>query len=222
MRRVREVYWTGPMPSGGVERVSEQDSFLKRHGFLIAGVALPILVVVIFVLARTLPRLWVEDPRYDLVYGVRSSFGAHPRSIACDLAVDEGRLRVRWVKLKDPSYQDQPRAYRLHPATGVVEEIPLPEPDDVERLEGTLDLFVAGLEGFRLDRSPRSPDGYEFDESSGRGSGLLGELLVDRNRPRAVLRKGGRVIVLPATNDAGYGYWPVQFLGWLVPVEDGR
>lgn len=203
--------------------MTEPDSFLKRHGFLIAGVALPILVVVLFVLARTLPRLWVEDPRYDLVYGIRSSYGARSQLVDCDLAVVDGRLRVRWVKLKDPSYQDPPHLYRLHPASEAVEEIPLPEPEDVECLEGTLDLFVAGLEGFRLDRSPRSPDGYEFDESAGDGSGLLSELLVDRSRrARTVIRKGGRVIVLPRTDEAGYGYAPVQFLGWLVPVEDGR
>ncbi len=203
--------------------MNEQDSFLKRHGFLIAGVALPILVVVAFVLARTLPRLWVEDPRYDVLYGVRASYGTRSRPVDCDLAVVDGRLRVRWVKMQNPSYQDPPSLYRLHPASGAVEEIPLPEPEDVENLEGTLDLFVAGLEGFRLDRSPRSPDGYEFDESAGGGSGLLGELLVDRNRrARSVIRKGGRVIVLPRTDDAAYGYAPVQFLGWLVPVEEGR
>jgi len=203
--------------------VNEQESFLKRHGFLIAGVALPILVVVLFVLARTLPRLWVEDPRYGVVYGVRSSYGTRARPVDCDLAVVDGRLRVRWVKLENSSYQDPPRLYRLQPASGVVEELPLPEPEDVASLEGTLDLFVAGLEGFRLDRSPRSPDGYEFDESAGGGSGLLSELLVDRSRrARSVIRKGGRVIVLPRTDESGYGYAPVQFLGWLVPVEGGR
>jgi len=203
--------------------VSEQDSFLKRHGFLIAGVALPILVVVVFVLARTLPRLWVEDPRYDVVYGVRSSFGARSRPVDADLSVVDGRLRVRWQKTQNPIYLDPPRLYRLHPSTEVVEEIPLPEPEDVERLEGTLDLSITGLEGFRIDTSPRSPDGYEFDGSPGGSSGLLSELLVDRNRrARSVIRKGGRVIVLPRTDDAGYGYSPVQFLGWLVPVESGR
>lgn len=203
--------------------MSEQDGFLKRHGFLIAGVALPILVVIVFVLARTLPRLWVEDPRYDVVYGVRSTFGVRSRNIDADVSVVDGRLRVRWSKTENPVYQEPPRVYRLHQATETVEEIPLPEPEDVGGLAGTTDLPVAGLEGFRIDTSPRSPDGYEFDGSPGGGSGLLNEVLVSRNRrARSVIRKSGRVIVLPRADDSGYGYSPVQLLGWLLPVEGER
>lgn len=203
--------------------MSDSDGFLKRNGFLVAGIALPVLVVVIFVLARALPRAWVDDPIHDVLYAVRSSYGAQPHGIDCSLSVVDGRVRARWTKMENPIYQEPPRIYRLHPATGAVEDIPLPEPEGVELPGGSVDLEVPGFEGMRIDRSPRSPDGYEFHEWEGGGSGLLSELLIDRHRrARSVLRKSGRVIVLPRADDAVYGYSPVQFLGWLVPVEDAR
>lgn len=203
--------------------MSEQDGFLKRHGFLIAGAALPILVVIVFVLARTLPRLWVADPRYDVVYGVRASYVVTPRTVDGDVSVVDGRLRVRWTKVEDPVYHGELHLYRLNPASGTVGEIPLVEPADIDAAPSRRDLYLAGLESFRVDPSPRSPDGYEFDASTGGGSGLLSELLVNRNRrARSVIAKSGRVIVLPRTDDSVYGYSPVEFVGWLIPAEEGR
>ncbi len=202
--------------------MSDERGFLKRNGFLIAGVALPVAVVIAFVLARTLPRLWVDDPRYDAVYAVHSGYGTSSRKVDAHVSVVDGRLRVRWTPTQSPVYQT-PRVYRLHASTEAVDELRLPEPADVDDLAEATDVFVEGLEGFRIETNPRAPDGYEFDGSSGGGSGLLGELLVDRGRrPRGVLRKDGRRIVLPFTDDGTYGYAQVQLLGWLVPVEGPR
>ncbi|MFN0009788.1 MAG: hypothetical protein ACKVXR_17985 [Planctomycetota bacterium] len=203
--------------------MSEPDGFLKRHGFLVAGVALPILVVVVFVLARTLPRLWVADPLYDLVYAVRPGYAATPRTVDADVSVVDGRLRVRWMKTENAIYQGPLQLFRLNPASESVVEIPLLEPDDLADAPGTRDSFLEGFGSFRVDSSPRSPDGYEFDGSAGGGSGLLSELFVNRHRrAHSVIRKSGRVIVLPRTDDSMYGYSTVQFVGWLVPVEAGR
>lgn len=203
--------------------MNEQDGFLKRHGFLIAGVALPLLVVVVFVLARTLPRWWVEDPRYDVVYGTRSDFILRTGPIEGEVTVVDGRLRVAWTYIEYPVVLGRLRLHRLNPATGVVGEIRVPDPEYLSGADGTVALFVPGLEGFRVETNRRSPDGYEFEGAQGGSGGLLGEILVDHNRrARNVIRKGGRVIVLPDSNDGSYGFTPMEFLGWLVPVEAAR
>lgn len=197
--------------------------FLKRHGFLIAGVALPVLVVVGFVLARTLPRLWVADPLHDVLYVVRSAYGSHPGTVDGALQVVDGRLRVHWSKLTNQAYAQTFHVFRLHPPTGAVVEVGVPEPEHPDALEGAIDLQVGGLEGFRIDTSPRAPDGYEFDCGSGGSTGLMNEVFIHRYRgPRCVIRKSGRVMVLPRTDGDSYGYPPVQFLGWLVPVGGDR
>jgi hypothetical protein len=202
--------------------VNEPESWLKRNGFLVAGVLLPLLVVLLFVLARTLPRVWVEDPRYDVVYGSRSNYDSTPRTIDGVVTAVDGRLRVRWTKPEQPTYSGRPLVYRWHAATGQVEVIPVPEPENIATFEATTDLFFPGFEGWRVDPSLRAPDGYEFNSSSRGSSGILTEILVSPSyREDQVIRKGGRVIPLPRTDDQSYGY-SVEFFGWLVPAEEGR
>ena len=47
-------------------------AFLKRHGFLIAGVGLPLLLVAAVLVARAVPRVLVDDPLHELVYATAS------------------------------------------------------------------------------------------------------------------------------------------------------
>ena len=207
----------------GSAQANGMTSLLKRHGFVIAGVALPLLVVVAFAVARTLPRLLVDDPRYDLVYSAVTGYPGQPHNVNCEISSVDGRVRARWSRSKGPVYSATVHVYRLHPATGAMEELETPEPKNLDALEGTQDLFFAGLDGVRLDTSPRAPDGYEFDNSYSGGSGVFGGLFYDHSRgPRARIKKDGRVVMLPRTNQAVYGYDQVTFIGWVIPVEGGR
>jgi hypothetical protein len=203
--------------------MSEPEGFWKRHGFLVAGVALPLLVVVGFALARTLPRIWVAPPRFDLVYAVRTGYDAQPKKIDRTLSVVEGRLHAVWTKVDNTVYPQPLHLYRLHASTSEAEEIHVPEPPAGDALETPADLFVPGLEGLRIDTSSRSPDGYAFENRTSDGGGPLGEILGQRYRgPRGAISKGGRVILLPMADAEPYGYSPAQFLGWLVPAESAR
>jgi len=198
--------------------MSEPEGFWKRHGFLVAGIALPLLVVVAFALARTLPRLWVAAPGFDAVYAIRTGYDSQQRKIDRAVSVVDGRLRVVWTKVETPTYLQPIRVYRFRASTGEAQEIHVPEPPSGDALETPADLAVTGLEGFRVDASSRSPDGYEFENRSADGGGPLGEILGQRYRgPRGAVSKGGRVILLPMVDAEPYGYAPVQFLGWLVP-----
>lgn len=200
--------------------MNERTGFLARHGPVIAGVALPIVVVVAFVVARMVPRALVDDPRYDLLFAVASEVPIQPRQASCEIGAHEGRLRARWTALEQPAYAQVQRVYRLHPATGVLTELTVPEPP-LEGFEGTRDLYFEGFEDVRLDTSPRAPDGYEFENGYSSGSGLFGELFGGRSRgPRSSIKKSGRVIELPQTSPNVYGY--AVFLGWAVPVEERR
>lgn len=200
----------------------EQRRFLKRHGFMVAAVALPILVVVAFALARWLPQVLVDDPHYELVYSEYSGTDL-PRDVTCDINAVDGRVRVRWRKSDSPVYSRPARVWRLDPATGATTELPLPEPADLDAFDGTQDFFLEGLDGVRIDTSLRAPDGYEFEVSDWRGSGLIGDLFTHGSRgPRATIKKSGRVIALPEAHENAYSYETATFLGWAIPVEGGR
>lgn len=197
--------------------------FLKRHGFVVAAVALPILVVVAFALARLVPRLLVEDPRYDLVYCAVTEYSGTPSQRHCVITAIDGRVRARWTQSEQEVYGATQRVYRLSPASGEVCEIPVPEAGDLRAPGDTQDFTLGGLEDVRIDTSPRAPDGYEYEFSYPGGGGLFGDLFYRGSRgPRSTLEKKGRVIVLPRANQGPYGHESVTFLGWAIPIEGQR
>jgi hypothetical protein len=203
--------------------MDERMGFLKRHGFVIAAVALPILLVVAVAVARLVPRLLVEDPRYDLVYSAVTEYSSAPSHRHCVITAVDGRVRVRWTQSEQEVYGATQRVYRLSPASGEVREIPVPEAGDLRAPGDTQDLTLGGLEDVRIDTSPRAPDGYEYEFSYASGGGLFGDLFYRGSRgPRSTIEKQGRVIVLPRANQGPYGYDSVTFLGWAIPIDRER
>jgi hypothetical protein len=179
--------------------------------------------VIGFALARLLPRMFVAAPRFDLLYAVRAGYVAQPRKIDSTLSVADGRLHVAWTKVENQIYPQPVHLYRFHASTGDAEEIHVPDPPSGDTLDRPMDLAVPGLDGFSVETSSRSPDGYEFENRTSEGSGVFGEMLGQRYRgPRGAISKGGRVILLPMAGGEEYGYAPVQFLGWLVSGEGKR
>jgi len=200
--------------------MDERTGFLKRHGFVVAAVALPILVVVAFALARLVPRLLVEDPRYDIVYSAVTDYSGTPSHFHCVIEAIDGRVRVRWTRSEQEVYGSTQRVYRLSPASGEVREIPVPEAGDLQAPGDTQDFTLGGLENVRLDTSPRAPDGYEYEFSYPGAHGLFGDFFYQgASGPRSTIKKKGRVIVLPRANQSAYGNESVTFLGWAIPIQ---
>ena len=196
--------------------------WLKRHGFLIAGVGLPLLLVVALVVARMVPRYLVDDPLHDLVYAIDGTYDGSADRRVQDVRVEGGRLVVRWTLVDQPSYQPRRRVLRADVAGGEVVElaVPVPELDEFEAPDTQVVYEIEGLEGSFLDTSSVSPDGYSFT-STYSGGGLFGELFFSRSRgTRTRIEKEGRLIDVPRL--ATSSYYGAHFLGWVVPGEDGR
>lgn len=203
--------------------MTERQGFWREHGFLVAGVVLPLAVVLFFVLARALPARLVDPPRYPLLFSVIGMPRGQELPIQGIVSVIDGRLRVRWTRTEGPSYSPPPRVYRFDAATERLEELHVPEPDDPAALAGSVDLWLDAPAGVRIDTNLQAPDGYAFEVTPWRGSGLLGELFGGRSRaPHAIVEKGGRVIPLPRTEATPYSYSNELFLGWLIPAEEAR
>jgi hypothetical protein len=203
--------------------MERQLTFLKRHGFVLAGVGLPLLVVLATVLARMIPHLLVDAPRYDVVYTVGGGYSGTLRDRVSDVVPVDGRLVVRWTQLEQAASSPTQRLYRLDPASGELLELDVPEAGDLAGSGGRAELVVGGLADVHLDTKPRAPDGYEFETSYSGGGGLFGELFYRSGRgPRSVIHKDGRRIDVPHPNPDAYGYGAVSFIGWAIPNEVGR
>lgn len=195
---------------------------LKDNAFLVASVALPLVVVLFFLVARTLPAILVAPPAHDVLFSVPDYTASDQRSLRMEVRVVDNRLQVRWTRLEEPSYQVAHRVYRFHSEAGTVEEVQLPEPADPETLEGTTNLIVEDLSAYSVDSGPTAPDGYEFKASGRGGSGLMNELFGSRRRgSRSVLSKNGRTIAIPTIDTIPYRDAQVRFLGWLIATESG-
>jgi hypothetical protein len=204
--------------------MTERKSFWRDQGFLVLGVALPLLVVAFFLVARWLPARFVDPPRHPLLFVAHGTPRGQGLPISGSVSVHDGRIRVRWTKIEGPSYDGGPRVFRFDAASERLEELSVPEPEDPAALEGSVDLFLdAPAPGTRLETAPRAPDGWAFEVTPWRSSGLLGELFGGRGRePRAIVKKDGRVIALPRTDATAYSYGTVSFLGWIVPAAEPR
>jgi hypothetical protein len=201
--------------------MDQQLDFLKKHGFVLAGVGLPVLLVMAFALARVAPRYMVEDPRFELVYVTNEGYSNGTDRRVREISVVDGRLRVRWSLAEEPVYTPGERVYAFDGASGEVRELPVPEAGDLEELGEPRELFFEGLEGVRLSESAIAPDGYQFESHYSGGGGIFGTFFSSGSRGYlTVIQKNARRIRVPQPSSQAYGYGNASLLGWAIPIED--
>lgn len=183
--------------------------FIKENAVLTAGIALPVLLVIGFMLASTLPRALATPPQYKLLVTLdsyNSSVDYRTQSTcaplqSCDKT--KGKLiEVKIPKVKGAPQEDvQPKKlYIIDPITMKQEEVSFAE-----------------ARQFELTTSTEAPDGYQFDDRQDRNrSGFVTEILVGHSYNDGYrIRKGSAVFkITPLRLDGGY-YAPYKFLGWV-------
>ena len=191
--------------------------FLRDNAAIVIGAALPVVVVLFFVLATQLPKAYVPPPAHDLV--LMSQNGPYDvRPLRVQVRVEDGRLRVRTYKLDYAgnavvSYgQVVPRLFLWSHATHSVRELALELPEVGDTFVEGMEARVAELADRRLSNDTLAPDGYRF-RTEGHDNGVFG-LFFNRYEPRTLLEKDGAVerIALPTE----VPYWGVQFVGWVI------
>jgi hypothetical protein len=195
--------------------------FLRDNAFLVAAVALPLLVVAFFLLATIVPRWIVPPPAYDLVLSAANAYtGTRPR-IAVDFKVRDGRLEATARPLQPNEYAPERRLFLFEHGTMNVREIHFDLPDmaqDAPRQTIVVDAFG----GRRILAETKAPDGYQLESRTNRGPGLIGDIFgMNRYGQRVSLVNRGRVVSIGLPPPYEDTYQPgVSALGWL--VNDGQ
>jgi hypothetical protein len=194
----------------------------RKNLFLVAAVALPVVVALFFVLASAIPRWLVAPPQHDLVLRVGRPYAQpHPRS-AVEFNVRDGRLEAT-VRPVLPDRYEQPWSLVLfEQRTMRAREIALDLPD-VAAGAVPQTVMIDAFGGRRLLAGTRAPDGYELRTGRNRGPGIVGELFGMRQYDSTVtLANKGRVVAVPLPS--GYDYYsPVYAIGWLTePGAEAR
>ena len=181
----------------------------KDHLLIAIGISLPLLVILLFVLATTIPKVLVASPQYDFLF--TSYVSAYPKMppVAVNIDVYQGQARARIYRNQSAQVT---KLYLFDHETSRVREIPISIPGHAETLENGTEIQIPELKGLKLNASQQAPDGYEFRGPDYRGVGIFSELLGVRRRRRATITRGGAVIPLPIDPPL----YSVSFLGWIV------
>lgn len=186
-------------------------SFLKENAVLIAGVALPLMLVILFTVARALPTKNVPDPQYKAVYALQPYYGSFNYTFKIK---DDGKLDVTLNIPANPNnYVDnttqKTQLVIFDGANNKTQTIDVDMPAH-DKEQKSVPIAVKEFDNLTL-ASGDAPDGYKFRDESYSGSSLLTELFTYRSRhiPRAIVKDGREIPLSPQT------YGNFVFIGWV-------
>ena len=189
----------------------------RDSAFLIAAIAVPVVVVALFLVASAIPRWTVAPPGYDLV--LRSDAGYNPASpqLLTTIRVRDGRVVAEIQPAVPNSYPSKPSVFVFDHLTSIATEVPLDLPTTLNEGETLRVVAIEALASRRVVDTAMAPDGYAFDVRYRRGPGIMGELFgMGRYDGGASVVKDGRVVRITIGTPFGYSLQPV---GWLAAPE---
>jgi hypothetical protein len=165
--------------------------FLKENVVLVAGIALPLALMLLFYIAGAVTSTSVADPQYDMV------FAANYSDPPWQIGLEENVLTIRYIpasNLPAGYVPPKPQLYLFDHKTITVEPLSINYNHIVNGV--VQDPVIEKLNTHILSAEHTSPDGYQlaYDYHSG---GLFPELFgFGSNRNTSMLRKKGRTIRL--------------------------
>jgi hypothetical protein len=186
----------------------------RRNWPLIAGIALPALMLVGFIVYSYAARLTAEPPGYDAFFSVYASGpGEVWHQASLNYRVEDGRIVVQAHPLPQGGRWVQ-ALYRLDHRTLQAERVPIPLPERIE--EQGQRIVVESLADVPVAAGAEAPDGYRFRSGYDGGPGLIGQLFGPRQRGGITIEKVGVVHRVTETDGQELRN-PAQFLGWVAP-----
>jgi hypothetical protein len=191
---------------------------VRQNVFLVAAVALPLVVVIFFLLAAAVPRWTVPPPAYDVVLRA-STYDQPAQRVSVEYFVRDGRIQATVRSVATNMYPTRSTLFlfdhRTMKVSQLAVQLPTLKEGDPERT-----FVVPELAALHVVSASVAPDGYELKHPSGGSSGLVGDLFgMDRYHRNGALVNRGRLVsvALPPPYEA---YSPISILGWV--STDGR
>ena len=196
-------------------------NFFKDNFVLIIGLALPVLLMIGFMVASALPASG-EPPKYSLVFSINDYRSNQSMPISANLVVKNGVLMAQYTQLKDRnnnygSYW--PKLYLFDAKTQGVRELEFGLPNAADQISGTREEVVQSTKGLKLSTELKSPDGYELSDRY-QHRGLFNEIFFGwgRSSSNSMISNGSRNVKLSPDNGRTYFYsGQAQFIGWVIP-----
>jgi hypothetical protein len=196
--------------------------FFKENFVLIVGLALPLLLMISFMIFATLPQKLADPPGYDLVFSIADyNTGNSNLPISVNFVVRDGKLKAQYAAYNPPvnSGNSWRKLYLYEASTRKVRQLAFGYPNDMDKIAGTREDLVEATKNLTLDTTLEAPDGYQLSYEGYSRSGLFNELFWgggNASEPR--LRKGASSIkLMPDDSNTLFYYGDMQFIGWVTP-----
>jgi hypothetical protein len=190
---------------------------LKGNVALAAGILLPLVIVVLFLLSTWIPKALVDPPQYDFLYTQDRGYYENAAGWRYQVSLDPQRnLVARAFRAEPNTYAPSDRLFLFEHEDGNVREIPLPVPESTDVGEEGVQVEVAEFRGRVIDPSRISPDGYSLVEPYTQSRGILGLFYSSRRNPLAISKNGA---VFEGAKGSDVNWYAAEFIGWLIPQE---
>lgn len=213
--------------------------FVKDNLVLLTGILLPILLIVLFMVASTLPRMMATPPQYDFLFTANQHYGNLNVPVQLSLKTDDKTGKIAAIVTENQKHENGyyrhnyfPVIYRYnaqHQTARAINHSYFREvlQEHGEKLLEEKSLAMPDfLSGLTLDKNTISPDGYTLDTDYRRryNDSLAGFMfsMGRSNRYRGYqLKKGNASFSFEVSNTDGHYYYgnSFTFLGWVMKDE---
>jgi hypothetical protein len=197
-------------------------NFFKDNFVLIVGLALPVILMVGFMMAQSMPAAMTDPPKYDLIFSAPDYPSNKNLPVSVLLVVRDGTLKAQYTRVapQQYTYNTWLKLYRYDAKTQLVSELPFGYPEDMDKIETMREDTVEATKNLKLSTTLTSPDGYDMSYETNRHHGLVNEILWNfgNNSSEMRLRKGASSVRLTTGNNQyPFYYGSATFVGWVVP-----
>ncbi len=197
-------------------------NFIKDNLALVAGIAVPVLLVAGFLLTSTVGKMLTPAPAYTAYFVLQNYDYNNKQSASLDLTVgDDGRIVATVRPLKDDKNGYRPNAntdilITYDAASDTLTEHSITPPANITDGSFTPEAF----KDVRLNTQPEAQDGYSVVYGSRGSRSLAADIFIARGAEGYRIRKGSAVYRLPERGINGRSspyynsYYNTRFLGW--------
>ena len=185
---------------------------IKENLVLVIGLALPVLLIVLFFVATVIPKSMATPPQYEMLFTTTKYDYQNKPEYVIDFNVKNQQLMLNSKKNDEKNYNNATKILMAYDGkTETVREIKI----DASKLTEGNEVLLEETKNLSIDTAVISPDGYMLEGPNYGGNGLVGGLFGGGYRNTGYrLKKGGVGYKVP-NMQPDYYYSQLQFIGWI-------
>jgi hypothetical protein len=188
-------------------------NFIKENMVLVIGLALPVLLIVLFFAATVIPKMVSTPPQYEVLFSVQDYNYQNKLDYIIDFKVKNQQLMVKVKKTEGKdNYYNSKKLMAYDPKTELMREITI----DASQFDDDDEILLEETKNMTIDTAMAAPDGYMMESQRYGNNGLVGGLFGGGGRSSGYRLKKGSVGYKINTLQNNYYYDQLHFIGWVL------